>query len=319
MHTTQFRCQWLRLSPYYINVLNFSTCLFTPELMIVWPRERWSWARPQAWPWLPPAWPLQAILTPSAVLSILSCLILLGGNLFGAELPIVLWWFDAVHSVGFPLVWGLLLWAERQYAAMGRIVLLALHASSHPHATASLVPGCAFRWKQMRGLSWQRVWRQRVQRTDRRLRATRKCGFLCKICETPHCIKLCLHRCKKQLYKLTWEKNTWKTIKYKDPIYDWEVFLSHKSLEVGRVFGGSIPVWSVFKYFFGILYWRRDAGLKGPVPWLGVIFNSGWFCSPLHCEAKEVFLKAEGRRSVGRLRGEAKTTAFGWLWLLTFP
>lgn len=127
-----------------------------------------------------------------------------------------------------------------------------------------------FRWKQMRGLNWQWVWRQRVQRVDGRLWATRKCGFLCKIYETPHCIKLCLHRCRKQLYKFMWEKSTRKTIKYKDPIYDGEVLLSHKSWGRGvggRAFRGSIPVWSVFEYFLGILRWRWDAGLKGPIPY----------------------------------------------------
>jgi len=45
-----------------------------------------------------------------------------------------------------------------------------------------------------------------------------------------------------------------------------EIFLSHKSLEVGRVFGGIIPVWSGFKYSLGILCRRRDAGVKDPVP-----------------------------------------------------
>lgn len=48
-------------------------------------------------------------------------------------------------------------------------------------------------------------------------------------------------------------------------------------------------------------------GLRG-----GLAFISGWFCAE-----KEVGLKAEGSESMGRLRGEVKTTAFGWLWLLT--
>lgn len=57
------------------------------------------------------------------------------------------------------------------------------------------------------------------------------------------------------------------------------------------------------------LSWKRTLrssklkGLRG-----GLIFIS---------VQKKMGLKAEGRKSVGRLRGEVKTSAFGWLWFLS--
>lgn len=92
--------------------------------------------------------------------------------------------------------------------------------------------------------------------------AVRKCPvFSLHVCETPHCTKLCLHRCKKQLHKLAREKNRWRRVKYKDPIYGREIFLSHRSLEVGGECLGKASLCGLFV----MLPWHPQLEAQRPV------------------------------------------------------
>lgn len=120
------------------------------------------------------------------------------------------------------------------------------------------------------------------------LEAVKKCPvFPLHICETPHCTKLCLHRCKKQLQKFAREKNRWRTVKYKDPIYDREIVLSHRSLEVGGEHLGKASLCGLFV----MLPWHPPLEAQGPVSDSAQLLVGSVICSA----AKQMFgkLKAE--------------------------